>query len=78
MGNNYKVDAEHAGATTIYFRPEGNVDGWYGGFFYVAAAEHTAISNTAVKEMTIKTFENGQLVIIKNGVKYNALGTEIR
>jgi hypothetical protein len=54
------------------------VDGWYSGFFYVAPAEHTAISNTAVKEMTIKTFENGQLVIIKNGVKYNALGTEIR
>lgn len=78
MGNNYKVDAEHAGATTIYFRPEGNVDGWYSGFFYVAPAEHTAISNTDVKEMTIKTYENGQLVIIKNGVKYNALGTEIR
>ena len=78
MGNNYKVDAEHAGATTIYFRPEGNVEGWYSGFFYVAPVDHTAISNTVVNAKAVKTFENGQLVIIKNGVKYNALGTEIR
>ena len=31
--------------------------------------------NTGVK--TVKTFENGQLVIIKNGVKYNALGVQL-
>lgn len=29
------------------------------------------------KNTTIKRFENGQLVIIKNGVKYNALGTAL-
>ena len=31
--------------------------------------------NGAVK--AVKTFENGQLVIIKNGVKYNVLGTAL-
>ena len=36
----------------------------------------TAISNTAVESKAVKFFENGQLVIIKNGVKYNALGAQ--
>ena len=38
----------------------------------------TAIDNTAVETKTFKTFENGQLVIIKNGIKYNATGAVIR
>ena len=38
----------------------------------------TAIDNTAVDAKVVKTIENGQLVIIKNGVKYNAQGTQIR
>ena len=37
----------------------------------------TAISNTAVESKAVKYFENGQLVIIKNGVKYNALGAQL-
>lgn len=37
----------------------------------------TAISNTAVESEAVKLFENGQLVIIKNGVKYNALGAQL-
>ena len=37
----------------------------------------TAISNTAVENEAVKFFENGQLVIIKNGVKYNALGAQL-
>ncbi len=37
----------------------------------------TAISNTAVESKAVKFFENGQLVIIKNGVKYNALGAQL-
>ena len=36
-----------------------------------------AIENTNADVKTVKTFENGQLVIIKNGVKYNALGVEL-
>ena len=37
----------------------------------------TAIDNTVMGEKAIKTFENGQLVIIKNGVKYNAMGAQL-
>ena len=35
------------------------------------------ISNTEVENKAVKFFENGQLVIIKNGVKYNALGAQL-
>ena len=35
------------------------------------------ISNTEVESKSVKFFENGQLVIIKNGVKYNALGAQL-
>ena len=36
-----------------------------------------AIDNVEAGIKTVKTFENGQLVIIKNGVKYNALGVAL-
>ena len=36
----------------------------------------TAITNTVVETKTVKTFENGQVVIIKNGERYNVLGTK--
>ena len=41
--------------------------------------EHTgtAINNTAAEIKTVKRIENGQLVIIKNGVRYNALGAKL-
>ena len=35
------------------------------------------IENAEVAEKAAKFFENGQLVIIKNGVKYNALGAKL-
>jgi hypothetical protein len=38
----------------------------------------TAIDNTEAEVKTVKTFENGQLVIIKNGVKYNATGAIVK
>jgi len=37
----------------------------------------TAIDNTAAESKAVKFFENGHLVIIKNGVKYNALGAQL-
>lgn len=40
--------------------------------------EATAISNTAVAEKAVKVLgEDGQVYIIRNGVKYNALGTVV-
>lgn len=60
-------DAELSGAEstkTIYYKANNG-----GG---------TGVNNTAVEGKAVKTFENGQLVIIKNGVKYNALGAEVK
>jgi len=38
----------------------------------------SAIDNTAAENKAVKTFEDGQLIIIKNGVKYNAQGTIVK
>lgn len=78
MDNNYTVDAAHSCNVTVYFRPDGQGgNDWHYGFFYVTETDHTGISNTAVDTKAVKCFENGQLVIIKNGVKYNALGAQL-
>ena len=42
------------------------------------ASTETAISNTNVDAQVVKFFENGQLIIIKNGVRYNAQGAVVR
>ena len=39
-------------------------------------AKEEGISNTVVDVKVVKTIENGQLVIIKNGVKYNVQGAQ--
>lgn len=44
----------------------------------VEVPDATAVENVNADVKSVKTIENGQLVIIKNGVKYNALGAEIR
>ena len=38
----------------------------------------TAIDNAAVELPAIKTIENGQLVILRDGVKYNAMGVRLQ
>ena len=76
-GNEYVVDEDHAGAgKTIYFQQMYNSD--WGGQFYIEPNAGSAIHNAAVEAKTVKMMENGQLVIIKNGVKYNALGTMVK
>ena len=37
----------------------------------------TGISDAIQSVKSIKTIENGQMVIIKNGVRYNALGAQL-
>lgn len=77
MGNE-KVIAE-AGKYNIYFRPDGTGgDDWHYHFFYAAKQDPTALNNTTVDMKTVKTIENGQIVIIKNGVRYNAVGTVMK
>lgn len=78
-GGNYVIDANHAGEKTVYFRPNADGgEGWFSGYIYVPENVADGIDNTAVKATVVKTIENGQLIIIKNGVRYNAQGAELR
>lgn len=45
--------------------------------FGFKASGTTAINNTAAEMKAVKMIENGQLVIIKNGVRYNVMGTAL-
>lgn len=75
--NDYVVTEQTAGTKTIYFRPAYH-DAW-GGHFYIAPnGEATAISNTEAEVKAQKVIENGQIFILKNGVKYNVLGTCVK
>ena len=42
------------------------------------ATEATAVDNVKADVKAVKRIENGQLVILKNGVRYNVLGAEIK
>jgi len=37
----------------------------------------TAISNIAIEAKTVKMIENGQVLILKNGIRYNVLGAQL-
>jgi len=48
--------------------------------YFVSAAESSAtgIENVGMTEKAVKVMENGQIYIIKNGVRYSITGSEIR
>ena len=78
---NYVVTEAYAGDMTIYFRPAGNEDpAWvaFGGYMYITPNGGTGINNTAVEGKAVKSISNGMIVIEKNGVKFNVLGTVVR
>ena len=49
-----------------------------GGSVKLITAGDTAVDNLTVNQQTTKFIENGQLVILKDGVRYNALGQVIK
>lgn len=86
IGNNHEYHREYTGAENINenagnMKLKADVTGDYI-FTWTFATDGlqitfpaaTGIENTAVESKAIKTYENGQLIVIKNGVKYNALG----
>ena len=76
MGNDYVVDAAHAGAVTIYFRPDGQGgEGWYEGYFYVSAGE--GFENLFVEGKAVKVLHNGQIYILKNNKVYTVMGQPV-
>jgi hypothetical protein len=60
------------GAGTIYIYGGGSIE-----VFKIEATSAQGINDVNAEVKAIKRFENGQLVIIKNGVKYNALGAVV-
>ena len=54
--------------------------GWSGTLYAIWEAEGpaTALDNIAIEGKVVKTIINGQLIIIKNGVQYNAQGAVIK
>ena len=80
-GGNFEISNKYAGAKTVYVRPNydgGTDEGWLKKCIYIAPNEATAIDNTNVEGATAKRLENGMLIIIKNGVKYNAQGAVVK
>lgn len=77
MGNEYVVDAAHAGWGMVYFRPEGNT-AWaaFGGYIYVDAG--AGVEQVESVDETVKFFKNGQLFVRKNGVVYTVLGEAVK
>ena len=45
---------------------------------YNAAGTNTAVDNVAVENNVSKVLENGQIFIMKDGVKYNAIGGVVK
>lgn len=75
----YVVDAAHAGKVNIYLRPAGDGgEGWWYNTLYVEKDVPSAIDNTEAAVKAQKMIENDQIVILKNGVKYNVLGDMVR
>lgn len=75
LDNNYVVN--DGGKKNIYFRPSGNSD--WGDYYYVyiETPSATAVENVATAKKAVKMVENGQVVIVRDGVKYNVLGTRL-
>ena len=78
--NQFTLPAAVDGKSSLYIvRTEDNT--WYAyvsSISVVRPGTATGIDNTEMNVKAVKTFENGQLVIIKNGVKYNAQGAIVK
>ena len=46
--------------------------------FRTNCEDETAIDNAVVETPAVKTIENGQLIILRDGVKYNAMGVRLQ
>lgn len=79
MGNEYVVDQDHAGATTIYFRPAGNAE-WaaFGGYMYVVQTGGAGIDAVDANAPAVKVLHNGQILIKKGDKTYNIMGAIVR
>ena len=78
-GNEYKVDADHAGEKTIYFRPAGNAE-WadFGGFIWIDPNPNEAIDNIADGVKAVKVLRDGTIYILRNGKTFDVTGKLVK
>ena len=72
------TDREFSAFTQLGFRSYHSLGAFILDNVYFFKETATSIDNTNADMKVVKVIENGQLVIIKNGVRYNALGAEVR
>ena len=79
MDKQYKVDAAHAGAKSVYFRETYNED-WaaFGGYIYIEANTTTGVVDLVNGTEAVKFIRNGQLYIRANGIVYTVMGQIVR
>lgn len=77
VGLNLKKDPNEEGCCLQTFAAVAGTN--HRSFWLIEEVAHTSISNVAVSaSKVVKTIENGQVVIIRNGVKYNIAGAQMK
>lgn len=72
------INLDETKPNMVSFEANGSANGDSGLIkMFVKSGTVTAISNAAAELKAVKTIENGQLVIIKNGIRYNAAGAKL-
>lgn len=78
-GENYVIDDHHNGATTVYFRPDGQGgEDWFAGYFYIVPTSTVDITNIDANAPAVKILRDGQILIIKGEKMYNAQGQIVK
>ena len=80
MGNNYVVDADHAGENKlIFFRPDGQgAAGWHEGYIYVAPNSGEGVDNVEAAVKAVKMLRDGQVVIVRGEHIYTIMGQMVK
>ena len=78
-GDNYTVDHNHAGPTSMYFRPD-YFDDWnaFGGYFYIVPTNHVGVDNVDAAQQAVKMLREGQIIIIRGEHIYTPMGQMIK
>lgn len=76
---NYVVDHNHAGATTMYFRPDYlGGEGWHAGCIYVVPTDQVGVDNVDANAAAVKVLREGQILIIRGNKTFNAQGQHVK
>ena len=78
-GDNYVVDANHVGTTTMYFRPNyDGGEGWFARCIFIAPTGTVDVQNVATDTKAVKVLREGQVVIIRGEHIYTIMGQMIK